>query len=241
MLNAQIFSLRFSTHVFVNFLKVSLVWIVLLSLFRFNYYFLSVYHAYPHASIIELIHSFWAGLRFDILIWGFISIPVYVLLMLMSLMMWWPSALWVLLKGYLYLVWIIICAVTFFDFFYFTKHGAHLRLLQYQEWDWSVASQWITEFDLTRRWMFIVVWALISVIGLLALRYMPRSNWKDWASPRKPQVLEKTWRILVPALLIALAARGTVTAHHLRYEDSQVSFTSAINEMALNALWCLDK
>lgn len=73
------------------------------------------------------------------------------------------------------------------------------------------------------------------------MRHMQFGNWKDWASPLRPKTLEKSLRVLLPAVLIALAARGTISAHHLRYEDSQVSFTEAINEMALNAPWCFDK
>lgn len=241
MLNGRIFSLRFASHVFMNFFSLMAMWTLLLSLFRLNFYFLSVYHAYPHASIIELIHAFWAGLRFDILVLGFISIPFYLVVVLMGVLMWWPRFMWFFMKSYLFLIWISISVLMLFDFFYFARHGRHLRWEQYQSWDWDLAGGWILALEPTRRWMYIGVWIFISIAGLLALRYLKYKNWKDWVSPQKPGLFEKTRRILVPALLIALAARGTISAHHLRYEDSQVSFVEAINEMALNPMWCLDK
>jgi hypothetical protein len=45
----------------------------------------------------------------------------------------------------------------------------------------------------------------------------------------------------LPLLLIVLAARGTVEAHHLALEHSEVSNNKALNEMGLNAVWCFDK
>ena len=52
---------------------------------------------------------------------------------------------------------------------------------------------------------------------------------------------EMALRILLPLILIVLAARGTVTPHHLALEHSEVSNSKELNEMALNAVWCFDK
>lgn len=44
-----------------------------------------------------------------------------------------------------------------------------------------------------------------------------------------------------PALLLGLLARGTLTAHHLGLEQSELSRSPIANELALNGIWTLDK
>ncbi|MNT91983.1 hypothetical protein D3C72_2331740 [compost metagenome] len=73
---------------------------------------------------------------------------------------------------------------------------------------------------------------------VVALRF---GEWKDEFSPRKGNKFEIFIRLIFPFVLIVLAARGTVEAHHLGMEHSVVSSVSSINEMALNPLWCFDK
>ncbi|MGZ3774805.1 MAG: hypothetical protein ACXVCY_13345 [Pseudobdellovibrionaceae bacterium] len=90
-------------------------------------------------------------------------------------------------------------------------------------------------------WIFTVVTVLLFSLGYMLIKGLKFGQWKDEFSPRYGSKLEITWRIVLPLLLIALAARGTVEPHHLALEHSEVSNNKAINEMALNAVWCFDK
>ena len=76
-----IFSLRFSTKVFIKLCKLSLAMIFFMTLFRLNSYFLYVYYVLPELNFLEILQSFVAGIRFDVLIFGFLFIPVYFILM----------------------------------------------------------------------------------------------------------------------------------------------------------------
>ncbi len=95
----------------------ALALILFMTFFRVNLYFLSVFHATAEAGIVDVLHSFLAGLRFDILVFGFLFIPIYFLLMLQAFFEKWPRSMFVAYKFYFVVVWFAICALTFIDFF----------------------------------------------------------------------------------------------------------------------------
>ena len=46
---------------------------------------------------------------------------------------------------------------------------------------------------------------------------------------------------IAPIFITALAARGTVSAHHLGMEHAEVSQVQSLNQLALSPLWAFDK
>lgn len=241
MPNRFIFSLRFSSKVFLKLGMLSVALILFMSLFRMNLYFLSVFHATPGASFTEIGQSFLAGLRFDTLVFGFILIPVYFFVIAQALMEKWPRAMFVGYKLYFSMIWLVTCAMTFIDYFYFSKYGMRMRFNEYMSWTPETLQQQIAEMLPSQVWVFVVITILLFILGLMLIKGIRFGDWRDEFSPHKGSKFEYFWRLLVPLFLIALAARGTLEPHHLALEHSEVSYTKAINEMALNAVWCFDK
>ncbi|MFV8248141.1 hypothetical protein [Bdellovibrio bacteriovorus] len=241
MPNRFIFSLRFSSKVFLKMAVLAFAMIVFMTLFRLNLYFLSVFHATPDAAFVEIAQSFLAGFRFDLLIFGFLFIPLYFLVMIQAVLQKWPRAGFVFYKVYFTTVWFLICALTFVDFFHFAKYGKRMRFADYSSWN---LEGWLEQFKSlppNQSWIFCIITVLLFSLGYMLVKSLKFGDWKDEYSPQAGSKFEILWRVLLPLVLIVLAARGTVEAHHLALEHSEVSLDKVINEMALNAVWCFDK
>lgn len=241
MASRLIFSLRHSSKIYIQFLQLFISLVVLLSLIRANLYFLSVYHATSNVDFFDILEAFFVGLRFDILVMGFIFILPTVLLIIQALTIGWSSWINGFHKLYFLLIWVLMSGMIYLDFFHFVKYGRHMRWQEYESLDFSQYYNWIESSLPSQFWIFTLMVVFFLAIGLAAIRSFDFGHWKDEFSPRKPWLLERTARTLWPLLFVALCARGSLGQHHLRLEDSKVSKNEAINEMALNAIWCFDK
>ncbi|UOF00135.1 LTA synthase family protein [Bdellovibrio reynosensis] len=241
MADRFIFSLRFSTKVFLKLAILSVAMILFMTLFRMNLYFLSVFHATANVDFIEIVHSFIAGLRFDILVFGFLFIPLYFLIIGQAITQKWPRWMFAFYKIYFGLAWFLICVLTFIDFFHFAKHGVRLRFEGYMNWTFDTLLEQAQGLQNNQTLIFCVITVMLFSLGYMLVKAIRFGEWKDEYSPQAGNGFEIFWRIALPLILIALAARGTVEPHHLRLEHSEVSLNKAVNEMALNAVWCFDK
>lgn len=217
------------------------IMVIFMSLFRLNLYFLSVFHATPNAVFVEIAQSFLAGLRFDILIFGFLMIPIYFLLMIEAFMEKWPQGLLIAYKVYFGLMWFVICVLTYIDFFHFARFGTRMRFADYTSWNFSVLIEQMELLPRHQVWIFSVITVMLFSLGYMLTKALRFGEWKDEFSPIAGSKIEILWRVALPLLIVFLAARGTVEAHHLGLEHSEVSSMQSINEMALNPVWCFDK
>jgi hypothetical protein len=236
-----IFSLRFSSKVFLRILAVSIAMLVFMSLFRLNLYFLSVFHATPDADFTEVVHSFLAGLRFDTLIIGFALIPVVLLTTLQAFLESWPRTMFTIYRCYLGFAWIVICLMSFVDFYHFTNVGTRMRFADYMGWNFDTLMEQAQKIQPNQSVIFAVITLLLLALGLMLIVALRFGDWKDEYSPRKGSRFEILIRLILPFVLVVLAARGTIEPHHLALEHSIVSSVASINEMALTPLWCFDK
>lgn len=241
MSNRFIFSLRFATKVFVKLGLLGLAMVIFMTLFRLNLYFLSVFHATPEAVFVEVAQSFMAGFRFDLLVFGFLFIPIYFIVVTQAFLQRWPAKMFNTYKLYFGGVWFLICALSFIDFFHFSRYGARMRFVDYMSWNPDVFIFQAKAMPPHQVWIFCIITIMLFGLGYLLTAGIKFGDWKDEYSPQAGTKLEVTLRLLLPLLLIALAARGTIEPHHLSLEHSEVSSHKAINEMALNAVWCFDK
>lgn len=241
MPNRFIFSLRFSTKVFFKLGMLAAALILFMSLFRLNLYFLSVFHATPDAVFVEVAQSFLTGFRFDLLVFGFLFIPLYFLILFQTFLEKWPQWMFFLYKSYFVVAWFLICSLSFVDYFHFARHGSRMRFEDYLNWNPDVLAAQAQSLQPNQVWIFLVISVLLFVLGFMLTKSLNFGDWKDEYSPLGGGKVEILWRVVVPVLLIALAARGTIEPHHLAFEHSQVSSFSPINEMSLNAVWCFDK
>lgn len=241
MINRFIFSLRYANKVFLEWAGVGAKFLFLMSLFRIGLFFLVVQTASPNAGGIEIFQSFVAGLRFDLLILGFIFIPVALGLLIQSYFLMWSQGLLFLYKIYFFVVWFLICLLNFFDFSFFIASKSRMRFQDYSQ----IHSDWLEQHlwgpQVLERLAFIALTLIVLAIGLGLASNVRFGNWKDEVSPDMGTHREVFLRILLPLLGVALAARGTVEPKHLGLEHSEVSSEQAVNEMALNPIWCFDK
>lgn len=236
-----IFSLRFSTKVLLKLGFLCLALVVFMTFFRLNLYFLSVFHATPNAVFVEVAQSFLAGIRFDLSVFAFIFAPIYLVVLIQAISEKWPSGLFQFHKFYFIFVWFLICLITFVDYFHFTRHGARMRMEDYKSWSPEILMQQASALQSNQVWFFLVITVLLFFLGFTLANGIKFGDWKDEYSPKKRGRIEVIWRVLLPLVLIYSFARGTFESEYLTTEQSEVSNFTAINEMALNAVWCFDK
>ena len=241
MINRFIFSLRYANKIFLEWAAVGAKFLFLMSLMRIGLFFLVVQSAVSKANGLEIFLSFIAGLRFDLLILGFIFIPVAVGLLFQSYFLLWARGLLLFYKIYFFLIWTVICVLNFLDFSFFISQKKRMRFEDYSLVNWDWMQQHIFAPPALERIVFFVLILVLLLIGLGMVSNIKFGNWKDQVSPDVGTRREVFFRILLPLLGVALAARGTVEEKHLNIEHSQVSTEQSLNEMALNPIWCFDK
>lgn len=241
MPNRFIFSLRFSSKVFSKLFLMASSFIFFMTLFRVNLYFLTVFGATRQASLINVLESLWMGFRFDLLVLGFFFIPIYFVIILQAILEKWPRWMFTLYKSYFLGCWVWVCLVTYLDFFHFSNSGMRMRFADYTSFSFERFGEQFTALAPNQSWIFTVVTILLFLMGFSMTKGIIFGDWKDEFSPERPFRFEVVLRVLLPLLLIAFAARGTLEEHHLRREHSEISEFREINEMALNAVWCFDK
>ena len=190
---------------------------------------------------MEIMESFFAGLRFDFLVFGFVFLPVYFCLLVQATMQKWPRQIFYIYKFYYGAVWVWICALTFSDFFFFSRHGIRMRFNDYMSFSGQEFIDLARSLRLDQSLIFCVITAILFGVGFNLIKSIKFGEWKDEYSPFRGTYLEVTLRILLPLLLIVFAARGTIGPQHLNFENSVVSKLKPLNELALNAVWCFDK
>lgn len=241
MPNRFIFSLRFSTKVLVKLMKLSIAMIFFMTLFRLNLFMLSGFAKVEETSLWEVVQTFIVGVRFDILVFGFLFIPVILVLLLQAFFEKWPRWIYLFYKTYFGLMWIVICLLTYADFFFYSLHGKRMRFAEYTSWNFEVLWEQWQKLPWNQTVIFTVITAALLVLAHMLIRSLNFGDWKDEYSPHPAKKGEVALRIIVPLLVILLMARGTVEPHHLALEHAQISYNEALNEMGLNAVWCFDK
>ena len=241
MPNRLLFSIRYFSKIFDRVLKTVLVLVAFLTLIRFNLFFLSVSAWIKDSSFAEVFLAFFTGFRFDLLVYGFLLMPLLFFWYLITLTTKWsPWALRVS-KAWLRLTWTQVIFLSAIDFPFFHVSGARMRAADFNKlFDGSFSEVW-SAMPMMAFFIFLTVLLIIWLLGLWLLGQIRWGDWKDEYSPLKGSPLEISWRLLVPLLLVALMARGTLEEHHLRYEHSLISNDTRLNEMALNPMWTLDK
>lgn len=233
MPNRFIFSLRYANHVFAKLLKATVVLLGFLSLFRINLYFLSVHFHLEHIFFGDVVKSLWVGFGYDLLLFSFIFVPVVLLLLLQSVLEWWPTWSLVLYKIYIALIWFGLCLLNLLDFSVFSAEGHRMSGSQYQSF---APSDLISVFDKVPRnhlLIFSVVTLLLLILGLVIIKELVFGYWKDQYSPDRGRRGEIFLRLILPLALVGLGLCGN--------PDNRVSQEEIINQMALNPVWGLDK
>lgn len=210
--------------------------LIFMSLMRFLFYW-NFSEKFAAVDSWDLLHSFGTGVRFDLLIWGFLLIPVAALSPV-AFLRHRPLDGWIrVLTVYLCSVWVLIVGLSFADFLYFSALGQRLSLMAISEpmGREILRSAW-SRLDPGTALLNAGIFFFLALIGsgrfLELLRSPPslelstRGFWKRWG---------------LGFLLTVLAARGTVSAHHLEWRHAQISDSPILWELTINSPWAWDK
>lgn len=182
------------------------------------------------------------GFRFDLLVLGFIFIPLTLLT-------------WFSIKKvqviYLSTAWFLIVIINFFNLSFFLKNDSHRYWPDHQAGTYFADFQhWLKTETGTTTSLVIIIYLFILSIGLKSIhqaiyksKEVLREKNEEEMSPREKfeQPVRQALSAIWPFLFVAIMARGTFTQHHLRREHAMITTSSHLNEIILNPQWTLDK
>lgn len=195
-----------------------------------------------------LADVFVAGVRFDLCVLGFMNIPVIFLtwwictdrmintknVVLKAIRKW---SLWI----YLGLTTLVIHVLAMLDLMYFATSGHRWTYFDWQESGLEffsvVASRWGGLFTGGIIAFFLLLWIFRSLFILFRVQL----HTVEVAKENQNFGIELLRGVILPLFLVALAARGTISAHHLNIEHSEISPIHGLNQLALSPAWAFDK
>ena len=219
-----------------------------MSLQRLVLFLVVVRHWVFGASSNVIAETFFAGLRFDLCVLAFLNIPSL-------LIVWWISSdsavhsknsmlrflrkwiLWI----YIGTASLLIHVVGMFDLMFFATSGHRWNYFDWQKQGFdffvTVVSKWGSFFTGGIIAFFLLLWVFRSVFILFRVQL----HTVDVPPGRENVARDVFLGLVLPIFLVALAARGTLTPHHLGREHAEVSQSQELNQLALSPLWAFDK
>ncbi|MFP5518955.1 MAG: hypothetical protein ACLGGX_03575 [Bdellovibrionia bacterium] len=236
-----VFSLRYYNQIFYKYAKTALTLVFFLTLIRLNLFFLSTNPQLETASFAEVYMSFLTGARFDLLVLGFVLIPVVLGHLAQALSAQWLKLNEVITKVWLIVFWVLAMLLNWIDFYIYHRTGLRARWPDYAEFFYGSLVDFTQQLPFKIWGLFAFILLLMLGLGIYVILNPAYGYWKDSYSPQRGTRFEIFMRIVLPLALVAVAARGTFEPHHLDYRHSLISNDTRLNEMALNPMWCLDK
>lgn len=202
------------------------------------------------ADGVTIASSFVMGLRFDLCVLGFINIPVLFITWAISSEYFVNSQNKVVQLFRKWSLWIYLGTTTFvihllgmLDLIYFAGNGRRWTYYDWQEkgleFVSQVASKWGFMFTTGVVVLFIFLWAFRCMVQLYRSQFQQVPLQSERLGRSKALVI--LLGAVLPFFVVALAARGTWTAHHINAEHAEVSQNPALNQMALSPVWAFDK
>lgn len=257
---------RENFKIYFIWFRILFVMLIMMSINR-AVLFISLERSLPPFGM-EQFHAYWMGMRFDALILGFSFLGVWLFGLIRFLF---PNeitkhAMIYLTKKYYLLVWILISLVYYFNTWFVLSHKRHMRMV-----DWRQAVElktYMVAQNFPRETFLMITAALIIAFYLAAEQILTHEDFYEISIEKKPgqpgivsknETLRELYEIkknlpevtpywlqfwfylLVPVIIAAFFARGTVTNHHLEFQHSQISNNSLLNELVLNPVWTFDK
>lgn len=243
-------ALERSSHTFKKLLIFNASLLVALSLQRLVLFFVVVRYWLFGVDSDAIAASFFAGFRFDLCVVGFLNIPVLFMIWILSISRIQNSSSAFLqsfrrwgLGLYLGMVTFLLHFMGMLDMMYFAANGRRWTYYDLQEsglsFIFQVTEKWGGLFTSAVILFFITLWFFRCLLYLYRLRL---HTFSDEVLESRPSL----WRsvlfgVILPFLVVASAARGTWTAHHINIEHAQVSQNPALVQMALSPVWAFDK
>ncbi len=217
-------------------LKIYTFSVIIFGLFRASLYFLQRLDVVNNTNIItsgDLISSFIWGLRFDLLVTGFIVIfPVILLiiyefshkLFLIKIAFWW-----------LFFVFGLAFMLTAANVVYYHKFYQPVTI-KALEWFDRPAIVFGMIFQEPRYWFMFVPFFII-----LYVFYRKLKKWFNKYQPETGSVKKKILTFLMLLLLIFISIRGRLAHAPLRLEDAFTLHDNFLNDLKLNPVFIFEK
>lgn len=216
----------------VQWTRASLFMAIGLSAFRLVLFMVCYQHRVPMGQ--PVVEAFLAGTRFDILVLGFFWIPVW----------FWAWGLaaagktdWIFqpMRFYWCMSWTLFFFYQVSDLFVTAPTGIRMNAESSRG---DIARIFIEGTHAMTGWRTTFALIALFIVFVAVLRRMIAL--KEIPLPAKFQ--GPIWfKMFFSLFVVALAARGTITAHHLNIEHAQVSNSQEINQISLNPIWNSDK
>ena len=126
------FSLRYYNQIFLKYGKVALTLVFFLTLIRLNLFFLSVNSYLVDVGFADVYLSLFAGIRFDLLVYGFLLIPLVLVNLIQALSIQWHPLTELAIKAWFTCTWLASMILNWIDFFVFTPSGSRARWQDYE-------------------------------------------------------------------------------------------------------------
>lgn len=230
-------SLRTANQLFFALFRPLGTCLVMMTLVRFLFYW-DCHRHFLGAETGDIVWAFLTGIRFDLLILGYFMIPVTLLLLACGWLRTWPRKVTWVVRGWLAIAWTAFVGLSSVDLVFFATHARHISIVDgFAAWQvlgenwpaWGKQTAFLTGGILLCAW----------IIGARAVLSEPFPAFS--ANGLTERAWRRVLRTLGPVFLVALAARGTVTAHHLEKQHSEISSVASVNQLAVNSLWAFDK
>lgn len=208
-----------------------LIWLSWVRLIVFSY---SVFP--DHGWHKDVAKAFFAGFRFDLLVLGFLWIPLFFIFWIFYFSDFLPRVQ-NFLKAYFVIIVISLGFISIYDYAWFDIYKIRMTATSFNEAGfWSFIESFLKISQLSA--MALILAPMVVLIFFILTQKLVTSK-SSKLRPHK-RILEFP-QVLLSFLLIASAARGTWTAHHLNIEHAQVSELAILNQLALSPVWNLDK
>jgi hypothetical protein len=249
MMNSLMNALDRSSQIFIKLMIFNGSVLFSMSLQRLVLFLIVVRHWIFGADGLTIASSFINGARFDLCVLGFINIPVLFITWAISSDFFVNTSSkslqflrkWIL-GIYLGLATLAIHVLGLFDMMFFAANSHRWTNYDWHESGFSffskVSSAWGGLFTFGVICMFLILWISRCVFTLYKLYFQGQP---ENGRLGKSRVVLLMTGFLLPIFILASAARGTWTPHHLNIEHSEVSQIQALNQMTLSPIWAFDK
>ncbi|WP_413289732.1 hypothetical protein [Bdellovibrio sp. HCB337] len=243
-------ALNRSSQIFMKLLAFNGSVLFAMTLQRLVLFLVVVRHWLFGADGVTIASSFVMGLRFDLCVLGFINIPLLFVTWaicsdyfvnsqnkFVQFFRKWSLGI------YLAITTFVIHLLGMLDLMYFAGNG---RRWTYYDWQKSgldfvsqISEKWGFVFTTGVVVLFIFLWAFRCMVQLYRAELQKTPLQSERLAQSK--VLLILLGVVLPFFVVALAARGTWTAHHINAEHAEVSQNPALNQLTLSPVWAFDK
>ncbi len=209
--------------------------VIIFGLFRATLYFLQRREVINDgiSTASDVLSAFVWGLRYDLLIAGFIVILAFILLVIYEFIH--KTFLKIIAFWWLFTVLGLAFMLAAADVVYYHKFYQHITV-KALEWFDRPAVVFGMIFQEPRYWFMFVPFFLI-----LFVFYRQLKKWFERYQPDPRPVKKKALIFLILLILIFISIRGRVVHAPLRLEDAFVLHNNFLNELKLNPVFVFEK